>query len=171
MLPKQNFKIFQCLYSSKHTHFSHQLTLQLVKLKVYAGWIVRLVNWACQLGIFWLQVKDYPTQTFQQEGNSLAHQTEKVRGRSGFRRCLIRGSHCAIGTQSLSLSPLFPNLLRSLCISLLKRFCDHSFRERIVTESLIIGERILLLRSTNNIDKMFQCWPMDAIFTYSKLLW
>lgn len=105
MLPKQNFKIFQCLYSSKHTHFSHQLTLQLVKLKVYAGWIVRLVNWACQLGIFWLQVKDYPTQTFQQEGNSLAHQTEKVRGRSGFRRCLIRGSHCAIGTQSLSLFP------------------------------------------------------------------
>lgn len=40
-----------------------------------------------------------------------------------------------------------------------------------MTESLITGERILLPQSTNNIDKMFKCWPMDAIFIYSKLLW
>lgn len=35
-------------------------------------------------------------------------------------------------------------------------------------ESLIAGER--LPQHTNDMDKMFKCWPMDVIFRYSKLL-
>lgn len=57
-----------------------------------------------------------------------------------------------------------------LLLSLLWRLGENSFEERVMTESLITSERILLLQPINNIDKMFKCWPMDVIFTYGKLL-